>query len=308
MDTPTVFVSGATGCQGGAVARYLRSNKVPVQALVRNPTSEKAKALESIGVKLVPGDYDNKEALKEAMEGCTALFLVLMPDFTDLTAERRWATNIFDIGKAAGVKHAVFSSGFGAGDPDQLTALEPGSFLNTIMHNKHAIENLTRNAGFEYWTILRPGNFMANYLEPFVRMYPGLVEKGVWTTALLSTTVLPMTDTITIGKFGAKALLNPESFHGKEITYADEWLEVETILQKLSQAVGRELRAEYLSQEEINEQKGTNPFISGQLVMREMAKFATKEGVEAWGISLSTFDAFLNREKEAIRETYHRVN
>ncbi|SPJ89597.1 uncharacterized protein FTOL_12958 [Fusarium torulosum] len=308
MYTPTVFVSGATGCQGGAVTRYLRSKDVPVQALARDPTSEKAKALQSIGVKLTPGDYDNKEALKEAMESCTALFLVLMPDFTDLAAERRWATGIFDAGKAAGVKHAIFSSGFSAGDPDQLTALEPGTFLDTIMRNKHGIENQLRNAGFEYWTILRPGNFMANYLEPFVRMYPGLVENGVWTTALMPTTVLPMTDTVTIGKFGGEAFLDPERFHEKEITYADEWLEVEIILQKLSKSVRRELKAEYLSEEAINDQKATNPFISGQLLMREMAKFATREEAEAWGIPLSSFDTFLEREGKAIRETYRKAD
>ncbi|KAH7265044.1 uncharacterized protein BKA55DRAFT_590441 [Fusarium redolens] len=300
MSTPQVFVSGATGCQGGAVARYLRSKDIAVHGLARDPNSEKAKALETIGVKLTPGDYDNKEALKEAMKGCTGLFLVLMPDFTDLTAERRWATNVLNIGKEAGVKHAIFSSGFSAGNPDQLTAMEPGSFTDTIMRNKHAIENQTRDAGFEYWTILRPGSFMANYLEPFVRMYPGLVDKGVFATAMTPSTVLPLTDTVTIGKFGGEAFLNPAKFHEKEITYADEWVEVEVILQKLSKAVGRDLQGEYLSEEEIMDQKATNPFIAGQLVMRDMAKLATKEEVEAWGIPLSTFDAFLEREKQAI--------
>ncbi|KAF9769858.1 hypothetical protein IL306_012655 [Fusarium sp. DS 682] len=305
MSTPKVFVSGATGCQGGAVARYLRSKDIAVHALARDPNSKKAKALETIGVRLTPGDYDNKEALQEAMSGCTGLFLVLMPDFTDLTAERRWATNIFNTGKEAGVKHAIFSSGFSAGNPDSLTAMEPGSIVDIVMRNKYAIENQTRDAGFEYWTILRPGAFMANYFEPFVRMYPGLVDKGVWTTAMTPNTVLPLTDTVTIGKFGGEAFLNPDKFHEKEITYADEWLDVEVILQKLSKAVGRELKAEYLSDEEIMNQKATNPFIVGQLIMRDMAKVATKEEAEAWGIPLSTFDTFLEREKEAIRGTYH---
>ncbi|KAF4973477.1 hypothetical protein FSARC_246 [Fusarium sarcochroum] len=306
MPSATVFVSGATGCQGGAVARYLRSKDVNVHALARNPTSEKAQALESIGVRLTPGDYDNKKALKAAMKNCTSLFLVLMPDFTDLTAERRWATNILDAGKAAGAKHALFSSGFSADEPDKLTTMEPGSFLDTIMRNKHAIEGQTRSAGFEYWTILRPGSFMVNYLEPFVQMYPGLVGEGVFTTALRPTTVLPLTDTVTIGRFGGEAFLNPERFHEQEISYADDWLEVEAILQKLSKAVGRNLQAKYLSNEEIKVQKATNPFIAGQLAMRDMAKITTKEVVQTWGIPLTTFDAFLEREKEAVHKTYHK--
>ncbi|CVK90703.1 uncharacterized protein FMAN_08975 [Fusarium mangiferae] len=307
MSTPQIFVSGATGCQGGSVARYLRSKDIAVHALARDPNSDKAKALETIGVQLIPGDYDNKAALGEAMKGCTGLFLVLMPDFTDLTAERRWATNILDSGKEAGVKHAIFSSGFSAGNPDQLTAMEPGSFTDIIMRNKNAIENQIRDAGFEHWTILRPGAFMANYVEPFVRMYPDLVDKGVFATAMTPNTVLPLTDTVTIGKFGGEAFLHPAKFHGMEITYADEWIEVEAILQKLSKAVGRDLKGEYLSDEEIMDQKATNPFIAGQLVMRDMAKLATKEEVEVWGIPLSTFDEFLERETQALHETYHKA-
>ncbi|CEI60718.1 hypothetical protein FVEN_g2618 [Fusarium venenatum] len=305
MYTPKVFVSGATGCQGGAVARYLRSKSVSVHALARNPTSAKAEELKAIGVKLTPGDYDNKAALEEAMKGCTSLFLVLMPDFTDLTAERRWATNIFLAANAAGVKHAIYSSGFSADDPDSLTVLERGGFADIVMRNKNAIEEQTRSSGFDYWTILRPGFFMANFVEPFVRMYPDLIEKGVWITALKPTTIIPLTDTITIGRFGGEAFSNLERFHEKEITYADDWLDAETILGKLSGAVGKELKAEYLSDEEIEKQKPTNPFISGQLCMRDMAKLATKEATEEWGIPLSTFDEFLQREKVAVHETYH---
>ncbi|KAF4976219.1 hypothetical protein FZEAL_7082 [Fusarium zealandicum] len=308
MSPPIVFVSGATGCQGGAVARYLRSKDIQVHALARDLTSKNAHALQSIGVNLTPGDYDNKEALRAAMEGCTAIFLVLMPDFTDLTAEKRWTNNIYEAGKTAGVKHAVFSSGFGAGRPDDLDELVPGSFVDTIMRSKHAVEGETRNAGFQYWTILRPGNFMANYLDPLVKMYPGLVEQGVWMTALTRTTILPMVDKATIGRFGGEALLNPERFHEQEITYADEWLGLDSIMEKLSKATGRALKANYLSDEEVDAQKGDNPFIAGQLAMREMSRFATLDEVKEWRIPLSTFQEFLEREKNAVHETYNKFD
>ncbi|KAJ4140070.1 hypothetical protein NW768_001422 [Fusarium equiseti] len=202
MCTPGVFVSGATGCQGGAISRYLRSKDVPVRALARNRTSANATELDSIGVEPVPGDYDNHNALEQAIKGCTALFLVLMLDFADLTAEKRWATNIFNVAKAAGVKHVIYSSGFGANNPDNLTLLEKESFVDIVIRNKNAIEEKTRDAGFDYWTILRPGFFMAKFIEPFVRMYPRLVGGGVWATALTPATILPLTDTVTIGRFG----------------------------------------------------------------------------------------------------------
>lgn len=306
MSGLTVFVCGATGCQGGAVARYLRSKDVQVHALVRDPTSKRAHDLESAGVKLTPGDYDDKEALDTAMAGCTAIFLVLMPDFADLARERTWAKNIYSAGRAAGVKHALFSSSFGANEADKLAAVKPGSFVDTVLRSKQIIENETRTAGFEYWTLLRPGNFMANYLEPFVMMYPGLVGEGVWTTALTPATVLPTVDAVTIGRFGGEALLNPERFHEADIPYADEWLTPDEIMRKLSKAVGRELKTNYLADEEIEAQKDANPFIAGQLVVREMGKLTSLEEVKRWGVPLSSFDEFLEREKEAVRETYHK--
>ncbi|KAJ4132991.1 hypothetical protein NW754_015803 [Fusarium falciforme] len=286
MSGLTVFVCGATGCQGGAVARYLRSKDVEVHALVRDPTSKKAHDLESIGVKLTPGDYDNKEAIGAAMAGCTSIFLVLMPDFTDLTKERTWAKNIYSAGKASGVKHAVFSSGFSANEPDKLAALKPGSFVDTVMRNKQVIEIETRTAGFEYWTVLRPGGSLDDGTTP--------------------ATVLPKVDTVTIGRFGGEALLNPERFHEKEILYADEWLTPDEVMEKLSKAVGRELKTNYLTDEEIDAQKDINPFITGQLIMRDMGKLTSLEEVKKWGIPLSSFDEFLEREKEAVRETYHK--
>ena len=50
-----VLVIGGTGKQGGAVARELLATGTPVRALVRDPHSERAKALEATGATLVTG-------------------------------------------------------------------------------------------------------------------------------------------------------------------------------------------------------------------------------------------------------------
>ena len=49
-DKRTVFVTGATGQQGGAVARALLARGHKVRALTRNPSSDAAKALAAAGV------------------------------------------------------------------------------------------------------------------------------------------------------------------------------------------------------------------------------------------------------------------
>lgn len=305
MPSQVAFIAGATGTQGGAVARYLLSRDIPVHAVARTPTSPSAQALASLGVTLVPGDFDNKEALAIAMKDCTSIFLNLMPSFTDPTAEMRWVHNILNAGRAAGVKHVVYSSGFGVDRLDELKQLDQQSLVAMFLRSKRQVEKTVQSAGFEQWTILRPGNFMANFLSPMVRMYDGLVEKGVWTNALTAETTLPMVDTTTVGAFGGESILNPDKFNEKEIYYADEWVKVPELVIKLSNATGRNIEANFLSAEDIEEQKTTNPFIFGQLAMRDMAGFTTRDEVSQWGIPLSTFDAFLEREKDRVHETYH---
>ncbi|CAM1501813.1 Fc.00g037970.m01.CDS01 [Cosmosporella sp. VM-42] len=306
MSPIVAFICGATGTQGGAVARQLRAKGIEVHSLARDPSSKNAKALEAIGVKLWPGDYDNVEALKAATEGCTTVFLNIMPDLQDHTAEMRWAKNIIAAGNDAGAKHIVYSSGIAVSEPEKLKHWDPESFTALILRGKQAVEKATRESGYQYWTVLRPGNFMANYLEPLVRMYHGLVEEGVWTTALARDSVLPCVDTVTIGAFGSAAILDPERFHDQSIEYADEMLLVDEIMEKLSKATGRELKANYLSDEEIDAQKAGNPFIAGQLTARDMSQFVDLDQVRTWGIPLGTLDEFLVREKERVDETYNK--
>ncbi|KAI5464044.1 hypothetical protein BGZ63DRAFT_421128 [Mariannaea sp. PMI_226] len=307
MAVSRVFVCGATGTQGGVLARHLRAKDIEVHALARDPVSDKAKALESLGVKLWAGDYDDKEALAAATIGCNAIFINMMPSFTDLTAEGRWATNILDAGKAAGAHHVVYSSGFGVSQMDKMKWLDHQGFVAQILRSKLGVEQQVQNSGYATWTILRPGNFMANYIEPFVRMYPGLADQGVMTTALLPESVIPMTDTETIGRFSSAAILEPERFNGKFVTYADEPLKIDEILEQLSEAIGRELKVVYLTTEEANAQTATNPFVGGQLAMRDMAQFVDMDQVKAWGIPLGNFKDYLKREKEAVDATYRKL-
>ncbi|KAF7560734.1 hypothetical protein G7046_g3407 [Stylonectria norvegica] len=304
MSLPIVFVCGVTGTQGGAVARYLRAKDVEVHAVARDPTSKNAKDIEALGVKLWHGGFDDEEALKGALEGTTAIFLNLSPDFADLSGELRQAKKIIAAGREAGVKHIVYSSGFTVSNPQKNKYWDPKAFTAHVLLTKQAIENETRAAGYETWTILRPGNFMANYLNPLAKYYDGLIEKGVWRTALEKTTQMPMVNTATIGEFSGAAILDPKRFDGQEISYCDEMITVDQIMASLSKATGRDIKAFYLPEEEVEAQKYNNPFIAGQLSMRDMAQFVDMDEVKTWGIPLKSFDEYLAAEKERVAETY----
>ncbi|KAJ2977570.1 hypothetical protein NQ176_g4297 [Zarea fungicola] len=300
------FICGATGTQGGATARQLLQSGATVHALARDPTSTNAQALKDLGVKLWHGDFDNEDALKSALAGTSAVFLNFMPEMADLDANLRQAKLILRLAHETGtVSHVVYSSSVGTNSMLQSPIVEAGSMFAQILQSKVDIEQAVRESTLGHWTILRPGNFMANYVNPLASMQlMGLAETGRWNTANREADLMPLVDTTTIGRFSAAALLDPTKFHKREIAYADELISMGGIMQKLSDATGRDLRMATLTDEEIEAQRAGNPFIGGQLLMRDMHKYVDLEEAKEWGIPLSNFDEFLKRERNTVEMTY----
>jgi hypothetical protein len=119
QDTAPVLVTGATGKQGGATARALLAAGVPVRALVRDAATDRARALEALGVELITGDLLHRESVVRAATGARAVFSVQMPAYTpegfDFDGEVTQGTNLIKGAKAAGVRQFVHTSVAGAG-------------------------------------------------------------------------------------------------------------------------------------------------------------------------------------------------
>ncbi|GAD95958.1 NAD dependent epimerase/dehydratase, putative [Paecilomyces variotii No. 5] len=309
MTTQAIFVCGATGTQGGAVTRHLlKHGGYTVHSISRNPESSAAESLQSLGVKLLKGDFNDKESLRDSIKNCTDLFLNFMPDLNNLQLEVEHAKDVLSLAKEAGVKYVIYSSSLSIKEPQRHKYWDPNSFTAAVLLSKQAIENEVRTAGFEYWTILRPGYFMSNLLPPLVRMYPGLLENGCWTTALTPETKLALIDPDDIGRFAAAAFSNPARFNKQEIPLSSELLGVEEIITALSRTSGRHLEAVFMAQEEAEAQAPTNPFISGQLAMRDMDQFVDDGLTRSYGLPLGTFEQFLQREKAKVVEAYAGVS
>ncbi|KAL2128757.1 hypothetical protein VTI74DRAFT_8692 [Chaetomium olivicolor] len=72
-----VVVVGSTGNQGGSVARrFLQDARYEVRGLTRDPSSEAAKQLASLGAQIVRADLDDVESLKAAFKGANVIFSV----------------------------------------------------------------------------------------------------------------------------------------------------------------------------------------------------------------------------------------
>src|SRR6056297_3662034 len=72
----TVLVTGATGRQGGAVARNLLGDDVDVRALTRRPESDAAAELVERGASVVEGDLTDRSSLEAAVEDVDGVYCV----------------------------------------------------------------------------------------------------------------------------------------------------------------------------------------------------------------------------------------
>ncbi|KAG9186923.1 hypothetical protein G6011_10031 [Alternaria panax] len=77
MAKKLVVVTGATGVQGGSVAReLLKTGDWHVRAVTRNPNGEKAQKLAAAGMEVVQGNYEDEDSIKKAFAGAQAIFAV----------------------------------------------------------------------------------------------------------------------------------------------------------------------------------------------------------------------------------------
>jgi hypothetical protein len=113
-----------------------------------------------------------------------------------------------------------------------------------------------------------------------------------------------MVDPNDIGQFAAAAVLDPARFNRQEIEIASEFMGAEKLMQALSRVTGKNFKAVFMSDEEVDKQRAINPFVAGQVMMREMSSFVDLEKVKAWGLPLGTFDQFLVREKARVDSSY----
>ncbi len=110
----TIAVVGATGTQGGSVARAIlhdRDAAFRVRAITRNPASERAQALARLGADVVYGDADNLESLKQAFTGAYGAYC--MTDFWghgDAERERAQGVAMAEAARCAGVQHVIWST------------------------------------------------------------------------------------------------------------------------------------------------------------------------------------------------------
>jgi uncharacterized protein YbjT (DUF2867 family) len=111
----TIAVVGATGTQGGSVARAILSSHeadFALRALTRKPSSARAQALARAGAEVVYADLDDLESVKRAFAGAYGAYC--MTDFWggdgDPERERVQGSTMAQAARCAGLQHVLWST------------------------------------------------------------------------------------------------------------------------------------------------------------------------------------------------------
>ena len=219
-----ILVTGATGQQGGSLARLLLQKKHKVYALTRNAQSSAAQDLRNRGANIVKGDLDDSDSLKRAVKAAESVFLMGTPFEDGTEGETRRGKLMADIAKENNIEHLVYSS---VANADKNTGIPH-------FESKYKIEQHIKNLGIPH-TIIGPTFFMENLLGP------GL-EQGQLALPLSSSSVLQQSALQNIAEFSALVLERRKPFLGKRIDIASDEVAGEQAARILSNVLGYKIR------------------------------------------------------------------
>ncbi|KAH8681958.1 hypothetical protein BX600DRAFT_447549 [Xylariales sp. PMI_506] len=284
MSKATIFVTAATGNQGeGVVRRCVASPSIgTVYALVRDPSSAKAQALETLGAELVQGDLNDRTSLERAVQQVnpTALFLNMPPGPPEQQVVQ--ARNVIEAAQACpSIRSLISSSALGTGRHESFPGWGPDFLTYGYWVGKHEIENLVRDAGFASWTIVRLGFFMQLFVPPMANMlFPELwgstgtggEKGGILRTAFKPDSRIDLVDGGDVGAVVAAALERPDGFNGRVLNLAGESLTPAEFGSKIARATGREIQVICESGEELGKRLGPmGPrLVSAQVLFSEL--------------------------------------
>jgi uncharacterized protein YbjT (DUF2867 family) len=219
-----ILVTGATGQQGGSLARILLQKKHRVYALTRNTQSSAAQDLRNRGANILKGDLDDSDSLQRAVKDVESVFLMGTPFEDGTEGEIRRGKLMADIAKENGIEHLVYSS---VANADKNTGIPH-------FESKYKVEQHIKNLGIPH-TIVGPTFFMENLLGP------GL-EQGQLALPLPPSTTLQQSALENIAEFSAQVLERRKPFLRKRIDIASDEVTGEQAAEILSNVLGNKIR------------------------------------------------------------------
>lgn len=227
----TIFVTGATGNQGGAVARNLLRNNFKVKCLTRHPDSVNALRLKKINAIIIKGDLDSPFTFSDHLKDVDGIFSV-QTFVHGIEKEIRQGMSLVDLAKAHNIKQLIYSS-------------VAGCDLHTgIPHweSKFKIENYLKNAGIPN-TIIRPVSLFENFLIPQIK---SRLLKGKLVMPVHKNVPQQFIAADDIGKITTTIFNNPDKYNGQTLTLAAEEMNFMQAAAIFSEVLDKEIKYQQL--------------------------------------------------------------
>jgi uncharacterized protein YbjT (DUF2867 family) len=218
-----IFVIGATGKVGRHVVSGLLERGERLRALARDPSTVRLPD----SVEIASGDLMNPHALAQHLDGVDAVFLV----WPFLTADG--ASELVQVLAAPGRRIVYLSA--------EAASRRPDSFWAQI---EHAIEHSASE-----WTFLRPTGFAANTLMWADQIRQSDVVRWVYGQAARS-----LIDERDIAEVALRALTEPGRAGQRYVLSGPKTISQAQQVSAIGEAIGRKLRWEELSREDIEDQ------------------------------------------------------
>lgn len=248
MDTKRIAVFGATGAQGGGLARAILadpSGGFSVRAITRNPDSPKAKELAAHGAEVVQGDLDDVTSLERAMSGCYGAYCVTnFWEHFSPEKETAQATNLAEAAKRAGIKHAIWSTFEDTRDRVPLTD-DRMPTLQGKYKVPHFDAKAVANAEFTKRGVPTTFLYTSFYWDNAISFGTGPQPGPDGTLAItmpMGTKALPGIAAEDIGKAAYGIFKAGAQYIGKTVGIAGEHLTGAQMAEKFSRALGKEVR------------------------------------------------------------------
>ena len=254
MPEKIIAIIGATGAQGGGLARAILSDKgeFRVRALTRNPDSDAARTLASEGAEVVRADIDDAASVRAAFEGAHGAFLVT--NFWEHFSPEReiaQARTMAEAASATGVHHVIWSTledtrkWVPLTDDRMPTLLE--KYKVPHFDGKGEADEIFRELGV-------PTTFLATsfYWDNFIHFGLGPKPGPDGTLAL----TLPMGDALLpgiaaedIGKCALGVFRTGDTFIDRTVGIAGEFVSGSGMADAMTRALGRTVRYNEVSPE-----------------------------------------------------------
>lgn len=241
-DKKIIAVVGATGMQGGGLARAIVADKngpFACRAITRDPGKDKAKALAAQGAEIVEADIDDVKSLEKAFAGAYGAYcLTNFWEHFSAEKETAQARNLAEAARSAKLQHVIWST-----LEDTRELMKPDDTRMPMLQGKYRVPHFDAKAEADAFFKDLPATLLITtfYWDNIYGfgLAPKKGEDGSYSWTLpLGQSKLSGIAAEDIGKVAYGIFKAGPSYIGKTVGIGGENLTIEEMSRKMSSALG----------------------------------------------------------------------